>query len=678
MHIAFTHNLQRDHDDESQAEFDRQETVDAICAALRDLGHTVTALDVGAAAVADTTARLAALKPDLVFNTAEGTHGRFREALWPAIFDALGLPFTGADAWACAVTLDKQLTKLLVQQAGIRTPQWRHVTELAHVDACVGMRFPLIAKPNAEGSSKGITTKSIVEDEAALRALMNELLPRYPAGVLVEEFVVGKDVVVPWLQAASPQTGGVLSPCSYQFDEAIIGPRKYTIYDYELKCLKSEAVTVEAPASVPDSVIADLIRQSRIVYDALSLRDLGRIDWRVDANGQLWFIEVNALPSLEPGAGIYLAAGLAGLNDVKDVIGAVVESAARRHDLTTMTASASRPLRVGFTFNLKRIAAKSANDDDSDAEYDAEGTIAAIEAAIAAHGHRVVRLEATSLLPAQLEAARVDVVFNMAEGKGGRGREAQVPALLELLGLPHTGSDAVTMSLALDKDLCKRVVGAAGVPVPQGRLLIGDEDAAAYAGLVYPVIAKPNAEGSSKGVLPECVVSDEAALRALLAKLCARYRQPILVEEFLPGREFTVAMLGRDDDVEPEVLPPMEIVFLNKDAKHPIYAFEDKLDWSASVRYDRPAVLDDDLRARVVAVAVGAWRALGCRDVARVDLRCDGNGEPRFIECNPIPGLAPGWSDLCLIAEAAGLDYQGLIGRILRRATTTAASTQRA
>lgn len=671
MRIAFTHNLQLDHDDESQAEFDRQETVDAICDALRALGHDVTAIDVGRGTVSAITARLEAMKPDLVFNTAEGTHGRFREAFWPGLFDALGLPFTGSDAWVCAVTLDKQLTKLLVRQAGVPTPAWAFINDMSQLDACADMRFPLIAKPNAEGSSKGITVNSIVEDESALRGLMRTLLPKYPAGILVEEFIVGKDVVVPWLEAASPATGGVLSPCSYRFDESIIGKRKYAIYDYELKCLKSEAVEVEVPAPVSDAVKAKLLKLSRVVYDTLGIRDLGRIDWRVGDDDEVTFIEVNALPSLEPGAGIYLASAIAGLTETKDVLAAVIESAVRRHGIVDVPREllekpATSGLRVGFTYNVKRIAAKSADDDDSHAEYDAPTTIDQIAKAIESHGHTVVRLEATSSIVQALPAAHVDVVFNLAEGERGRGREAHIPALLELMDIPFTGSDAATMAIALDKDLARRVVAGAGVPIPRGMLLKGDEPSSSFAHLVYPVIAKPNAEGSSKGVLPECVVENEAALRALVTKLFAKYRQPILVEEFLPGREFTVGILASSADFSvPELLPPMEIVYLDKSKPLSIYAFEDKLDWSKTIRYDRPAVVDDQLLQRINDVALGAWQALGCRDVGRVDLRCDADGQPRFIEANPLPGLTPGWSDLCLVAESAGMTYEQLIGRVL-------------
>ncbi len=677
MRIAFTHNLQTNHDDETQAEFDRAETVDAIATALEKLGHEVVPVDVGSGSVSALSSRLEGLRPDLVFNTAEGAHGRFREAFWPALFDQLGLPFTGSDAWVCAVTLDKQLTKMLVAKAGVPTPRWGFVDVERDLEGCIGLRYPLIAKPNFEGSSKGITVASVVEDEAGLRALVRDLLSRYSTGILVEEFIIGRDVVVPFLEGGSPETGGVLTPVSYRFDERIIGKRKYTIYDYELKCVSADAVEVEVPAPVSAAVTAELRRWSKVVYDLLGVRDLGRIDWRVDDDGRVTFLEVNALPSLEPGAGIYLSSALAGLTETHQVLGAVVDSAARRHGLREKPKTPrARPLKIGLAFNLKRVVAKSADDDDRDAEYDSEQTIEKLARAIGSHGHDVVKLEATSEIVRTLPAAGVDLVFNLSEGQRGRGREAHVPALCELLGLPFTGSDAATMALALDKQLAKHIVAGAGVRTPRSLLMSGNED---VSGLVFPLIAKPNAEGSSKGVLPRCVVADVVGLRAIVKELFGRYRQAILVEEFLPGREFTVGVLGDPSDGRrPILLPAMEIVFTASDIPYPVYAFEDKLDWSKKIRYDRPAIVDAALQTRLEAAVVGAWTALGCRDVARFDFRCDGAGEPCFIEANPLPGLTPGWSDLCLIAESAGLSYEELIGRVLAPALRRRQNTQEA
>lgn len=679
MRIAFTHNLQTSHD-EAEAEFDREETVEAIASSLRRLGHDVARLNVGGGTASDLVRRLEELKPDLIFNTAEGTHGRFREAFYPGLFEQLGIPFTGSDAYVCALTLDKQLTKMMLAHHGIPTPRWLFVEDMEGWRT-PDLTFPVIVKPNYEGSSKGITMDSIVEEPGQLEARVRSILERYPSGLLIEEFIVGRDIVVPFLERASPETNGVLSPASYRFDESIIGKRKYAIYDFELKCVSSEAVEVECPAPLTDEVKSRLLDLSARTFRALGIRDLGRIDWRVTDDGRVYFLEVNALPSLEPGAGIYLSSALAGLSSTEDVLGAVVDSAAARWKIQERgnTFARAQKLRVGLTYNLKRIVPKSQHDDDSEAEYDSAHTIDALAAAIASHGHQVVRLEANADIIRRLPDANVDVVFNLAEGLKGRGREAAVPAMLEMLGIPFTGSDAAAMAIALDKNLAKAVVAAAGVPVPLGlTMTTGDEPLPA--GLTFPVIVKPNAEGSSKGVLPRSVVEDEAALRREVKEQVGKYRQEVLVEEFLPGRELTVAVLG--DGERPRMLPPMEIVFVEPDTKHPVYAFGDKLDWTKKIRYDRPAKIDDGIAAEVERVAMGAWRALGLRDVARFDLRMDAQGRVRFIEVNTLPGITPGWSDLCLIAESAGLSYDALIGAILApalermRAARTATGTE--
>ncbi len=696
MRIAFTHNLQTSHD-EAEAEFDREETVAAIADALRALGHDVDRVNVSGVSAGELVRRLETLQPDLVFNTAEGTHGRFREAFYPGLFEELGLPYTGSDAYVCALTLDKQLTKMLVAHHGVPTPRWvfvdaggggaaapRQALDAATRAALAALTFPVIVKPNYEGSSKGVTVDSVVEDAAALEVRVRDMLARYPSGLLVEEFIVGRDIVVPFLERASPATGGVLAPVSYKFDEAVTGARKYSIYDYELKCVSPDAVSVECPAPVDDAAGARITELSAAAFRALGMRDLGRIDWRLTDDGRLYFLEVNALPSLEPGAGIYLSAALAGLTRVEDVLGAVVDSAAARSSLPRGQEHAAprgagrgeaTRLRVGVTYNLKRIVPKHADDDDAEAEYDSVTTIDALQAAIESHGHQVVRLEAGADIVRTLPDAGVDVVFNLAEGLRGRSREAHVPALLEMLDIPFTGSDAATMSLALDKDLCKAVIGAAGVPVPRGvRMLTGDEPLPA--GIAFPVIVKPNAEGSSKGILAQSVVEDEPALRAAARTLLSRYRQEVIAEEYLPGREFTVGLLGPPE--APRVLPPMEIVFLAGGAPRPVYAFDDKLDWSTRIRYDRPATVDAALAAEIERVARGTWRALGCRDVARIDLRCDAAGALRVIEVNPLPGLTPGWSDLCLIAEGAGMRYEALIGEILAPAIARLEARRRA
>jgi D-alanine--D-alanine ligase len=321
-------------------------------------------------------------------------------------------------------------------------------------------------------------------------------------------------------------------------------------------------------------------------------------------------------------------------------------------------------LRIGLAHNLKRVAAKRAGDDDREAEFDAPTTIEAIRDAIASHGHDVVLLEATPELPCYLRAHPVDLVFNIAEGAHGRTREAQVPAMLDLLGIEYTGSDAMALTLTLDKSLAKTVVAAAGVRTARSMVLHdGTEDVPDD--LRFPLVVKPLAEGSSKGVLCSSVAENERALRRLARSVLERYAQPALAEEYLPGREFTVAVLGNDPG---EALPPMEIVFLEGMGKRKLYSFEHKTIMSELIRYDAPANVDEELGEEIRRVALASFRALRCRDVARFDLRLDAKGRVCFIECNPLPGLVPDFSDLCLMAKGAGLDYAALVGKIMEPA----------
>jgi D-alanine-D-alanine ligase len=319
-------------------------------------------------------------------------------------------------------------------------------------------------------------------------------------------------------------------------------------------------------------------------------------------------------------------------------------------------------LRVGFSYNQKRIKADLNGEVDHEAEYDTPKTLNSIREAIRSFGHEVIDFEATSELPSQLIKNRVDLVFNIAEGIRGRNRESQVPALLELLDIPYTGSDPATLAITLDKALAKKIVRESGLNTPQFFLMTSGSEKLPK-GLKFPLIIKPVAEGSSKGVLSTSVVEDENSLRKVAKLVIQKYNQGALVEEFLTGREFTVALLG---EKKPKVLPPMEIVFAKQDTmKWPVYTFAHKLDPNNEIQYSAPAQIDLNLKKRLEATAKKVFITLGCRDVARVDFRLDSNGAIHFIECNPLPGLTPGWSDLCLIAESAGIEYNSLIGEIM-------------
>jgi D-alanine-D-alanine ligase len=324
MRIAFTYSL-KTATTEEQAEYDTPETVAMIEAALLRLGHEVLLIE-ASGSVSDLVGELQRGRPDLIFNTAEAGSGRAREAFYPSLFQRLGIPYTGSDAYACTVTLDKHLTKLIVAEHGVRVPRWRLVRAPRDLDGCE-LRYPVIVKPNFEGSSMGITADSVVEDLATLRARAAPALARFPDGLMVEEYIAGRDVVVPFLEAVSPATGGILEPAEYVYPKS---DRRFPIFELEMKMRGFEDVKVRSPAELSPEQRAEAMRASRTCIEVLGVRDLGRLDFRIDTDGVLYFLEMNALPSLEPGASIYLSGQLAGLDGVEGVMEAVLASASRR------------------------------------------------------------------------------------------------------------------------------------------------------------------------------------------------------------------------------------------------------------------------------------------------------------------------------------------------------------
>jgi D-alanine-D-alanine ligase len=661
MKIAFTHNL-RLTDSEEEAEFDTAETVDDIANGLRAGGHEVEKIEVTGPA-SHLAARIESFAPDLIFNTAEGRRGRTREAFYPALFEELGFPYTGSESYVMTVTLDKWLTKLVLGAQGIDTPRARLVVpdDLRRMREAgsVGLSFPVMVKPNYEGSSKGIGDEAVARDPRALAEMLPRALRKYPTGVLVEEFIAGSDVTVPFVEGLGDD--GVLLPVDYLVDPA--ARSRFNIYDYRLKSTESSRVQARCPPDLPRDVTARLRAVSRLAVRALGVRDLGRIDFRIGEDGRIYLLEVNALPSLERGASLFAAAAREGL-DYEATLSAVVASAARRQGLMapagTRRRRAAEPLRIGFTYNIKRVGSKGGN--DAEAEYDAPETIESIRGALESYGHVVIPLEATAELPRQLMESPVDLVFNIAEGVSGRNREAVVPALCELMGIPYTGSDAATLSIALDKALSKRVLRQHNILTAEFQVMETGRERLSPK-LRFPLIIKPNQEGSSKGVSAAVsVVDNEEMLRQVVRDLIERYRQPALIEDYIAGREFTVGLLG---DKRPRVLPPMEILFRDKDNARPVYDYQIKQEWEKHVYYECPAKLTPTELKAIERVCRETFDALDCRDVARVDLRMNAKGELYVLEVNPLPGLTPEYSDLCLIAKAANIDYRSLIGEIL-------------
>lgn len=316
-------------------------------------------------------------------------------------------------------------------------------------------------------------------------------------------------------------------------------------------------------------------------------------------------------------------------------------------------------VKVALLHNPRVNAPGNAMSDDAFEEDDEPETIHGIGGALRGLGMQVEPVIADSRLPWHLESGRFDFVFNIAEGRGRRCREAVPAAICELLGIPFTGSDALTLAVTLDKAMARRVVSpdvrvAPAILVEHGHCAEGQLDA-----LRYPVIVKPNDEGSSKGIResPTPLASGTAAAMEQCRWLFATYGCPALVEEFLPGTEVTVGLAGNDREVR--MLGMMEVAPASPHGPF-VYSVEVKRDWQRRVCYHVPPRLSAETLSELEKSARIAFRLLGCRDVARMDFRLDATGRPHFLECNPLPGLHPENSDLVLLSRAS-LPYEKLV-----------------
>lgn len=323
---------------------------------------------------------------------------------------------------------------------------------------------------------------------------------------------------------------------------------------------------------------------------------------------------------------------------------------------------------IGLCFNLKSdFEAPAGAPDDVLAELDGEGTIGAIEEALRELGHQPRRLGFGRPLLAALLERPCALAFNIAEGVGTRSREAQVPAVLEMLGVPHTHSDPLTLATTLDKAVAKRLVASHGVPTPAFAVVSSVEEARALA-LPLPLFVKPLWEGSSMGIRQSSRVVDRAQLEQTCAELLRGYGEPVLVEAQCPGAEFTVGILG--SGASARVLGTTELVPQQVSRAEFVYSIDIKrgADWQRHVALHTPPSSPRAVVERVEAVALAAYRALDCLDVGRVDVRLDAAGDPQFLELNPLPGLAPGHSDLALMCAAVGMSYVELIGAVVASA----------
>ncbi len=319
-------------------------------------------------------------------------------------------------------------------------------------------------------------------------------------------------------------------------------------------------------------------------------------------------------------------------------------------------------MKIGLTYDLRSDYLTEGYSKLETAEFDREETIQGIEDSLKRLGHHTERIgNARRLIECLARGSHWDLVFNIAEGLNGIGREAQVPAVLDVYDIPYTFSDPLVMSLTLHKGMTKRVIRDAGIPtsdfwVFDGRLEEGD--------IIFrpPFFIKPVAEGTGKGITPDSIIRRTEDLGPACEALLKAFNQPVLVERYLSGRELTVGITGTG--FEATVVGTMEVHLL-PEAEQGVYSYVNKENCEDLVKYTIKSNSEDLVVKRSEEVALRAWRALGCRDGGRVDIRCDDEENPYFLEINPLAGLHPDHSDLPIISKGVGLSYQALIERIL-------------
>lgn len=323
-------------------------------------------------------------------------------------------------------------------------------------------------------------------------------------------------------------------------------------------------------------------------------------------------------------------------------------------------------MQIGLTYDLRAEYLAAGYSEEETAEFDRPETIDAIDKALQQLGHKTDRIGHVRQLVSRLaKGDRWDLVVNIAEGLFGIAREAQIPAILDAYQIAYTFSDPLIMALALDKGLCKVVARHGGVPTPDFAIVRQPADAD-WVDLPFPLFAKPLAEGTGKGITPASKVKDQVSLGKICRELLERFRQPVLVERFLPGREFTVGLTGTGD--EARVVGTLEIVLL-PGAEAEVYSYVNKERCEELVEYRLVRSQEDSEVRRAEEIALQAWQVLRCRDAGRIDLRSDASGKPQFLEVNPLAGLHPTHSDLPMICTAVGLPYVELIDRIVRSAS---------
>ena len=325
-------------------------------------------------------------------------------------------------------------------------------------------------------------------------------------------------------------------------------------------------------------------------------------------------------------------------------------------------------MRIGLAYDLKdKVPEPQGKPEDALEEYDSLETVDAIAKAIEAQHHSVVKLGGGREFLNNVLGQRVDLVFNIAEGLGNhRSREAQVPSVLEMLGVPYSGSDPLCLAVSLEKPLAKRLVSFSGVATPMWQVVSDTKQLkeVEWSRFSLPAFAKPAHEGSSKGIRITSRLENSQQIVEAVTGLLEYYQQPVMVEEFISGEEVTVGVIGNSP---PKVVGIMRVV-PRKKTDYFVYSLEVKRDWESLLTYECPALLGKGVLQDIADSSLKAYEALGCRDFARMDFRIGPDGTPYFLEINPLPGLNPKSGDLPIMAGKMGWTYEALISAVLNAA----------
>ena len=650
MRIGLTYNLKPPGStgDEFE-EFDSVETIEALEAALRACGHQPVRLGWGM----EMLDALDRHQVDGVFNIAEGMGGRGRESQVPATLEMLGIPCSGSDALAIALTLDKALAKLLARSHGIATAPWRVVDSISRgltADA-MNLRFPLFVKPSGEGSSMGISGRSLCQDENALQEAVSHLTRSY-GPVLVEEFLPGDEYTVGLIDGEAIAVMQVLPR----------GSDDHFVYSLEVKrdyLNRVDYRLVDAP---------DVAAVAQSVWRAFGLRDVARVDVRRDRHGVASFVEVNPLPGVHPvNSDLVILARLRGWS-YQTLIASIVGAASRRWAseakavppprLAAAQANAIGPARsrVAVCYNDDAHRKTHLNETEMLGETEVLATASEIASILDAE-----LVPVGDDIPAALRSLRrFDAVVNLCEGVLGKPQwEKNFALALEMLQIPNTGADPVAVGICSDKILTKRLLEAANIPVPK-----------MWDGSDGTWIVKPSREDAGIGIEAASVVSSRSEVEHRVAFVEARYGQPALAEAFIDGRELNQAVYFPAEGAV--VLPPGEIVFdPSMLSRERVVGWQAK--WAAGSAEDRatsnrtPAAVDGSVRDRIGQIALSVASLLSVGGYCRFDFRESGDGRLWVLDVNPNPDIGAG-SGFRLALEAADIPFADFLNAIIMSA----------